>query len=166
VTRTVGSASFSAFLAHRGWPGAVDLPSAECIAWRDAWRSRYGKLLHERFGEWAHGGYEWHAFSYPTVPSADGDVALAEYGARSGPVVVITADVADPLAGARFAEPPRATIFAVERKREPPDLLVFPESLAWTFAVTHEWGTCGPYFAPFAKPSPAPPARRERNRSP
>lgn len=132
---------------------------------RDAWRQRWGRALFDAEGEWASGGYEWHAFGYLRDRCAERDVAVAEYERRTGQVVVLQAYLGVPLGGARFATPPPTAPMTGRRKYLPPDLLVFPESLDWTFAVTHEWGWDGPYFAPYTPPPPAPTAARSRRRT-
>lgn len=154
-------------LSELGWPGGVPLDDATSLRLRDAWRRRYSTgLTDDQRRRW--GGLEWHAFGSGPIPFAERDTALAAYAAQGGPVVVIAGWVPRlgdaTLEGARFAAPPPMPPRHIHMRLHP-DLLIFPESLAWTFAVTHEWGWCGPYFAPFVAPPKEPRRPRKRNGS-
>jgi hypothetical protein len=141
-------------LEEDGWRGGVPIDDDEAVRLRDAWRERYGVALKQAEGVWAHGGYEWHAFNY--IPCLEREAAVAAYGKRSGSVVVLTGQADDAPEAVRYDAPPPAAVYAALRRVLPPDLLVFPESLEWTFAVTHEWGWYGPYFAPPDAPEASP----------
>lgn len=124
-----------------GWPGGVALEDPMAHRLRDAWRARYGAALTAR------SAFEWDAFVPEVLPFLEREAAIEAYAReeQSEPVIVLSAERAQPLRGALFASTPRPVTLPASRTH--PDLIVFPESLAWTFAVTHEWGWCGPYFA-------------------
>ena len=169
-----GEMTFAELLAEFGWPSGVTLDAATALRLRDAWRLRYGAGLRPPFLGSEGCRFEWEAFGRGTVPFVERDAAVAAYSSQSGPVVVLTAEIIDGPQGARFpAPPPIAAAQKTNRERRraggglPQDMLIFPESLAWTFSTTHEWGWCGPYFAPFVRPPepPRPPRTRSRNGS-
>ncbi len=113
---------------------------------RDSWRARYRRALERERKEAGRLDYEWHAFSFETYPALSGEAAVDAYRERRRPVIVMTAHARETLVAARCATAPT---FEPRGPRSPlpPDLLVFPEDLSWTFAMTHEAGWLGPYFA-------------------
>ena len=127
----------------------IELPIDERDHWRRQWRRAYGGPHKASFEEGDLAGYDWHLFSFKVHPSVDGAAAVAALRARSvsSSLLAIPSyqDCYEKLPGFRISaglthEPP-----ALEGVRL--DYLLFPESLAWTYACTHEDGYCGPYFA-------------------
>lgn len=81
--------------------------------------------------------YLWHIFSANRYPHASGEQALAEYRQQQAPEYIVLAN------DRKFA-------FASDTLPGPcwlSDCYVFPPNLAWTLALTHEYGWLGPYFA-------------------
>ena len=113
-------------------PAASGLFSAWCQAF-------LGNVLMAT-GKYRYRDLHWHAFSYDLVPSVEGQKALNAYrGLAAQPVVVIPEEWSRGC-GVRCsgAELPDLSDYC-------DDLYVFPESLDWSMAFTHELSV-GPYF--------------------
>src|SRR5688572_6495571 len=127
----------------------AELPSNERDHWRKRWRQAYGGPHNAEFEVGDLEGFDWHLFSFKIHASVEGGAALDSFSARAGaaPLIGIPSYQGDfeRLPGFRFSpgvlkEPPRLGGLRL-------DYLLFPETLAWTYACTHEDGFCGPYFA-------------------
>jgi hypothetical protein len=104
------------------------------------WRERYAAGLHAATGRWKRDGFEWHVFSFGDARSLGGESALQAYRAERPRSLIVS------------PEDHRLPAFRLETERLPEfsgaDVYVFPESLRWTMAFTHEeTSELGPYFS-------------------
>ena len=91
-------------------------------------------------GKWRYRGFHWHAYSAELCPAESGSQALLSYEAEApGPLIVIPESWREAPALRVSGKPPDLTAIGF-------DLYVFPESLVWSIAFTHEPGY-GPYFS-------------------
>jgi hypothetical protein len=106
-----------------------------------AWRQVFAQALHQTTGKWKHRGFDWHLFSYEFAPALNGDEAFSAYG-------LITPDEV-------FVIPEDSRLDAVcllanhlpNFRPQRGDVTVWPRSLNWTMAFTHEESLgLGPYF--------------------
>lgn len=92
-------------------------------------------------GSYRYLGLHWHAFSYDLVRAQEGQAALdAYFGLAAQPVIVIPEDWSRGC-GVRCSGPELPDLSGCRD-----DLYVFPESLEWSMAFTHEQPTIGPYY--------------------
>lgn len=92
-------------------------------------------------GTYRYRGFHWHAFSYEFTRAQSGKAALEAYRAlEAQPVLVIPEDWRHSC-GVRCLGPGLPDLVEAGD-----DLYVFPESLDWSMAFTHEYPRCGPYF--------------------
>ena len=88
--------------------------------------------VHQSTGKYRYLGFHWHAFSYEFTAAQSGPSALEAYlSLESQPVLVIPEDWRNSC-GVRCSGHGMADL------TEPDDLYVFPESLEWSMAFTHE----------------------------
>ncbi len=94
-----------------------------------------------RSGKYRHLGYHWHAFSYGIVKSQAGKSAFDQYFSMSPVPVLVIPESWKYGAGVlcHGSKLPDLTDLG-------DDTYVFPESLEWTMAFTHEQPGLGPYF--------------------
>ena len=104
------------------------------------WREVYSAGLHAATGRWRRGEFDWHVFSFGDARSLNGEAAREAYRAESPRGIIVA------------PEDYRLPAFRLETERLPEfagtDVYVFPESLRWTMAFTHEESSgLGPYFS-------------------
>jgi hypothetical protein len=81
--------------------------------------------------------YMWHTFSANIYPSISGQEAINAYQLQvANTYILLGNDRTEAIS--TLTRPEHCSLS---------DYYVFPENLAWTFAVTHEEGWLGPYFA-------------------
>jgi hypothetical protein len=107
-----------------------------------AWRRVYAARLHEQTGRWKHRELDWHIFSFQFAKALNGEEAMDAY-ACDMPVDLLIIPESLRLEAVRV----RAMALPIFRAfRE--DVIIFPESLDWTMAFTHEESLgLGPYFS-------------------
>src|SRR6185437_7039732 len=121
------------------------LDEAEEIDRRSRWREVFAKTRKMATGEWVRGGFDWHVFSDGLTPCLSEARALEAYASLPAGTVWILSD--GPMAEtyairATFAVAPLANLQSLGD-----DVLVVDRDFAWTLALTHEVGWCGPYFS-------------------
>lgn len=117
-------------------PGKIldELSSDEAAQYEKLWlkafaggRKRAGKLK----------TYLWHVFSYEEYPYLALEKAEKAYEKQIAPeYIVLCNDSGEAIVTDKL--PTKVGYF---------EYFVFPKNLAWTYAVTHEDGWLGPYFA-------------------
>ena len=107
-----------------------------------AWCETFLSEVRRTKGCYRYLGFHWHAYSYNLVPALDGEAALDAYTRLSAQDVVVIPESWSGGCGVRCRGPslPRFVDYR-------DDLYVFPESLDWSMAFTHEHPWLGPYFA-------------------
>jgi hypothetical protein len=162
VSRHKRNHSAEALLLDLGLqPRALSLERTAAL--RTQWRQVFARPLHRAEGVWSLGDFEWHAFSYEEDFSLSGEKARAAYlETGAGPRIVLPNADDDAACLVTCSAP-----FDLGAS----DFCVFPESLEWTMAFTHEDGWLGPYFclakwidAAPPKPDPAPTPKHKRQR--
>lgn len=125
----------------------------KCGAWRAltpserayrirTWREAFATRLHEKTRKWKSGDFDWHVFSFQYAPSMNGEEALTAYEAISGGRLFVVPE--DSGLEAVFLRASRLPDFRPYRG----DVIVWPDTLAWTMAFTHEESLgLGPYFS-------------------
>lgn len=120
---------------------SIGRPVSRREVWRlqASWRAVYAARLFRESGAWIRDSFDWHVFSFDLYPSKQGAKALQRY-ARVAPCdyVVLSASARSEFGFVCSGQPPVMPCRV--------DVLMFPESLDWTMAFTHE-PHCGPYFA-------------------
>lgn len=116
-------------------PGAIirTYSPAEASDWTEQWLRVYGQ---NRLGANTK-AFLWHVFSFERYPALSGTAAQAEYERQQAHEYVVLSNDRD------------SAVLTNEQpvKASHSDVLVFPANFAWTFALTHEDGWLGPYFA-------------------
>ena len=106
----------------------------------DAWCEAFMQPAKLRTGKWRHRGFHWHAFSSGMCPAESGRRAFELYRAEEAcPLVVIPESWGEAACVKAFGRTPDLTPTGL-------DLYLFPESLDWTMAFTHEQPWLGSYF--------------------
>ncbi len=106
-----------------------------------SWCEAFLQPVKARTGSYRYRGYHWHAFSYEFVPARRGEAAFEEYRrCASLPLLIVPESWSEgrPL----WCHGPRRPDLSSLRM----DAYVFPASLEWTMAFTHEQPGLGPYF--------------------
>ena len=107
-----------------------------------AWCEAFCCAVKLRTGRYRHGSYHWHAFSFELVKALGERKALDQYLAlQPEAVVVIPESWKKDGPGVRLAGLPLPDLTFLRA-----DLYVFPESMDWSMAFTHEQPEIGPYF--------------------
>lgn len=123
------------------------LSSQEKAHWQNRWREAFGGPYQAKFGQGDLQQYDWHLFSFKVHPAIGGDAARKKLSQRAAgaSLLMIPSDLD------RFDQMPA---FALSGTKRAPDLsslyidyMVFPKTLEWSYACTHEDGWIGPYFA-------------------
>ena len=109
------------------------LTRAEAQEWAAKWINVYAK---NAFGVNIH-DFLWHTFSSERYPSVNNQEAQTLYQQQIAVEIVVLAN--DRESGSITNSLPDNLNYI--------DCCVFPMSLAWTMAFTHEVGWLGPYFA-------------------
>lgn len=117
------------------------LDPADASRFFKLWCEAFLEPVRVRMGRFRYRGLHWHAFSYKLVAALDREEALEQYRQVPADPVLIIPESWSQGCGVRCvgAPPPDLTPL-----RE--DLYVFPESMDWTMAFTHEHPDYGPYF--------------------
>jgi hypothetical protein len=102
----------------------------------DAWIDSYARNAREANIR----AYLWHAFSSGAYPSVCREEAMRCYAEHTASELLV---VSNDRRSAVLTD-------ALPTRCNVPDYLVFPPSLSWTMAFTHEDGWLGPYFAKHA----------------
>lgn len=128
-------------LQARGF-SVEDLARSEARRFFTAWCHAFLGDVHQSTGKYGYLGFHWHAVSYEFTAAQSGPSALEAYlSLESQPVLVIPEDWRNSCgvrcSGHGLPDPTELR----------DDLYVFPESLEWSMAFTHEHPRCGPYFA-------------------
>lgn len=110
--------------------------------WFAEWCQAYLGEVRSATGLYRYRGLHWHAFSYGFVNAVDGAVAVDAYARQTAAAVLVIPEDWSGGCGVRCRGAGLPDLVA---RRE--DLYVFPESLAWSMAFTHEQPALGPYFA-------------------
>jgi Domain of unknown function (DUF4275) len=124
----------------------------------EQWRKVFAARLHAATGEWRHGGYDWHIFTYGYADAVAGKQAIERYGKierKDG--YVFTHTVRKPLCCSARQLPSHAAIeYAVSLFPDLADLYFVDRQFQWTFVVTHEASSgIGPFFATAGSPQSA-----------
>lgn len=132
----------------------------EAQAFQRSWQQVFSRNLHAATGAWSLLKYEWHVFSYNHARHITGTAAAEAYAEQppEKEYVVLASNLRCP--GEAYVVRGRPELGAVAR-----DFSVFPHSLAWTMAFTHEDGWIGPFFARAewqASPAAAQPTKTRR----
>lgn len=107
--------------------------------WQQHWREIYARGLKDATGKWVPDGLDWHSFAGDYTESRSGFAAEREY---------MSVEPTDFIVVSGWSRKQ----FGFEATGQPPDLnlgvdvLVFPCTLEWTMAYTHE-DDHGPFFA-------------------
>ena len=109
-----------------------------CLRWLDA----YSRPVKQKTGSWVFNGFLWHAFSYEFSPSRQGTEALSLYELERKRELMVLQEPDHEQSAALVRELPRPDLSALGL-----DLYVFPESLRWTMAFTHEQPEIGPFYS-------------------
>jgi len=109
---------------------------------KQKWRENYSQGVKERTGKWIHNGFDWHAFSYGFATASSGEKAFAEYRAVCAKDFFVVPEDFSGQIGYRCYG-----ISLPDLSSLGDDLYVFPPSMEWTMAFTHEGPDIGPYFA-------------------
>lgn len=118
------------------------LRRSEFQQWFAAWCEAFLAEVRRRTGAYRYRNFHWHAYSFDFVAAEDGDAALAAYTSQPDrEVLVIPENWSRSGCGVRCRGDTLPT-FAGHRD----DLYVFPPSLAWSMAFTHEQPWLGPFF--------------------
>jgi len=123
-------------------PGeTVTLGRADARAWFDAWCRTFCDPVHTSTGKFRYRDLHWHAFSWGLVQALQGKAALDAYSAELPLAVLVIPESWEQTCGVEYrgASPP-------DLSRAATDLYVFPRSLTWTAAFTHEQPGIGPFF--------------------
>jgi hypothetical protein len=112
------------------------------------WREAFAIGLFRAKGRWKYHGFDWHVFSFEYARAFHGERAVVAYAAEE------TTGKEEPARpGAIVVCPEGRDLAAVQIvggslpdfRPEYADVLVWPDDLAWTMALTHE-RSLGPYF--------------------
>lgn len=145
---------------------AVRLAAADIVEVLDArtagatqqrWRETYARQLKATHGVWCVDDFDWHVFAREMATCvAEGVAEEAWRDVPDGEVIVVSSWTKAAPEGWILAHKPDMSGLNL-------DLTVFPGSLEWTMAFTHEIGWLGPYFAR-AEWQPAEPTTGRRRR--
>jgi hypothetical protein len=105
------------------------------------WCETFMESVKARTGKYRHLGLHWHAFSYGLVKAASQKAAFDQYFNLPPEPGYIIPESWKHGAGVFCTGPSLPDLTNVHD-----DLYVFPESLEWTMAFTHEQPKVGPYF--------------------
>ena len=117
------------------------LPRSEARRYFAAWCEAFCGPVKARFGKYRWGSYHWHAFSGGVSPSESRKRAFDLYRGEEETELIIIPERWEGIAGLRISGCASPDLTPTRL-----DLHVFPESLAWTMAFTHEQPDLGPYF--------------------
>jgi hypothetical protein len=107
-----------------------------------AWREVYAATLYQKTGQWKHQEFDWHVFSFEFATALNGDQAFSAYELITPGWVFVVPE--DSRLEAAFMFALRLPDFRPLRA----DVTVWPASLEWTMAFTHEESLgLGPYFS-------------------
>lgn len=122
-----------------------------------AWCEAFCGPVKLRTGKYRLRRFHWHAFSFALVEALNHQEAFEQYSSMPpGPVLAIPESwSAGPGVRITVAVLPDLTFLRT-------DIYVFPESMEWTMAFTHEQPWLGPYFAwrPMGQPIGSPTVSR------
>ena len=106
------------------------------------WRHVYACWLHITTGKWTYRSYDWHVFSYKHAPAVARDKAVFTYTSLSPPPRFIICPHDERLPALEILDG-----LLPDFHNSGLDIYVWPDSLDWTMAFTHEDGWFGPYFS-------------------
>jgi hypothetical protein len=106
------------------------------------WLDAYSKPVKQKTGSWVFNGFLWHAFSFEFSPARQGAEALCLYALERKRELIVLQEPDHVPAAAWLRELPAPDLSALGL-----DLYVFPESLRWTMAFTHEQPEIGPFYS-------------------
>jgi hypothetical protein len=114
-------------------------PEARVICRR--WLEAFCRNVERQTGSWVHRGYRWHAYSYGHEAAIEGDAALDAYLQQPQTNLLAYFEGEHLLFDCGPARAPRLDELDT-------DVYVFPRTLDWSMAFTHErTAGLGPYFA-------------------
>jgi hypothetical protein len=120
--------------------GVIGFPIDE-PALVERWLQVFFANVKRATGEWVHLGFCWHGYSYGFETALDGDDARAAYIGCGDVDLVAYFEHAALLFDCGGARAPRLETLDT-------DVYVFPRTLGWSMAFTHERSLgLGPYFA-------------------
>src|SRR5579871_1807604 len=132
-----------AFLLEQG-ASFKALTRLEKEAVQQQWREIYAAPVHRKTGEWIYGGFDWHAFSWEFTKALQDDAAREAY-LKIGVIPFKNYYVIRENNHARGYLCQFTKIVDLHSLCD--DVHVFPKTMEWTMAFTHEegWGI-GPFF--------------------
>jgi hypothetical protein len=127
-------------LKSRGFE-VEELSRRDATHWFDQWRQTFLGDVQAATGRYRYRGCHWHAYSYDLVRALNGETAVDAYLRQLPEQVLVIPEDWSHGCGIR-CRGTRLPDFTDHLQ----DLYVFPESLAWSMAFTHEQPSLGPYF--------------------
>lgn len=116
------------------------LPPKQVWKWQQAWRERFAKELFLDTGKWMLRGLDWHVLNSNYHDASTKEHALKCYASvEPGPFLVVSGSSHKDFGFICKGQPPELNVAGF-------DILIFPESLNWTMALTHS-PDYGPFFA-------------------
>jgi Domain of unknown function (DUF4275) len=106
------------------------------------WRHVYARWLYITSGKWTYRSYDWHVFSYNHAPAVARDKAVITYASLSPPPHTVICPHDERLPALEILDG-----LLPDFRNSGLDIYVWPDSLDWTMAFTHEDGWFGPYFS-------------------
>ena len=127
-------------LESRGFE-VEELSRRDAGRWFGEWRQAFLGEVRSTTGQYRYQARHWHAYSYGLVRALDGAAAVEAYFRQEPEQVLVIPEDWSHGCGVR-CRGTRLPDFSDHLQ----DLYVFPESLAWSMAFTHEQPSLGPYF--------------------
>ena len=119
--------------------GVVALDDRQRYQFEQRWREAFARRVKQKTGSWAHGTFDWHAFSHGFTRSLKGARALDAYSRTIAPEFVVTPHYPEEIAfRCQGGQLPSYSGFGVDR-------YAFDLECTWTMVFTHE-AECGPYY--------------------